>query len=259
MRKQNRLQITQAKQTDNAAAGLKAGQTNGHHLQATLLNLKQANEQATVDPTPGYQVIKASVSFLTADPDATLVTRTKSIVYALEDNAPYATLAADLPPITAANDTFTDAIAAAADGGKTLNSAKRAARGALVSLLRPLAAKVQLLCQDNMTILLSSGFPVQKPNRSPAQVPVTPITPVIAQGLTGQAYVVTGPVDGAYIYNWRVALADAPDVVIQHAQSTGGRTEIDGLIPGKSYIFQVNAVGTAGTSDWSNVATMIII
>lgn len=187
MNKNNRLRIKQAKQAKTAAAEVNAGQTNGHQPQTTQLKLNHGIEQAAVDPAPGYQVVKASVSFLTADPDAILNTRTTNIVYSLDDNAPFATLAADLPPITAANDIFADAMAAAADGGKTLNSAKRAARGALVSLLRPLATKVQLLCQNNMTILLSSGFPVQKPNRTPAQVPATPVTPTISQGLTGQA------------------------------------------------------------------------
>ena len=258
MNKTNRLRIKKAKET-NAAAELNGGQTNGHQPENGLLKLNQPNEQAMQDPTPGYTVIKASVSFLTSDPDAMLNTRVSNIVYSLQDNTPFVTLAADLPPITAANDIFADAMAASADGGKTLNSAKRAARASLVNLVRPLAGKVQLLCQNNMTILLSSGFPVQKPNRTPAQVPATPLTPDVSQGLTGQAYAVTGRVDGAYIYNSRVALADAPDTFVQHVQSTGGRKEIDGLTAGKTYTFEVNAVGTAGTSDWSNAGSLMVI
>lgn len=253
-----------ARQTTTTAPVLPAGQTNGHHTnghqpKATLLNLTEPGAQTAPDPTPGYQVIKAAVTFLTADPDAILNTRTKNIVYALEDNAPYATLATDLPPITAANALFADAIAAAADGGKTLKSAKDGARASLVALLRPLAARVQLLCQDNMTILLSSGFPVQKPNRTPARVPATPSTPDIYQGQTGQAYAVTGKADGAYVYNWRAALADAPETFLHHAQSTGGRVTIGDLDPGKTYLFQANAVGTAGTSDWSNSGSLMVI
>lgn len=214
---------------------------------------------AAPDPTPGYQVIKLSVSFLTADPDAILNSRVSNIIYAITDNEYYASLQADLPAIATANGDFANAMAAAADGGKQLNAAKRAARAALVSLVRPLGGKVQLACQNNMTILLSSGFPVQKPNRTPAQVPATPITPTVSQGLTGEASVLTGRVEGAYVYNWRVALADSPESFIQHAQSTGGRVTIDSLTPGKIYNFQVNAVGTAGTSDWSNTGSLMVI
>ncbi|MFL6529682.1 MAG: hypothetical protein ACJ8KX_04370 [Chthoniobacterales bacterium] len=214
---------------------------------------------AAPDPTPGYKLTKVSVSFLTADPDPTLTSRVSNIVYALTDNEYYTGLQADLPAIATANGDFANAIAAAADGGKQLNAAKRAARAALVSLVRPLGGKVQLACQNNMTILLSSGFPVQKPNRTPAQIPATPITPAVSQGLTGQAYVVTGRVEGAYVYNWRVALADTPETFIQHAQSTGGRVTIDSLTPGKICLFQANAVGTAGTSDWSNAGSLMVI
>src|SRR5436305_12191089 len=111
---------------------------------------------AAPDPTPGYKLTKVSVSFLTADPDPTLTSRVSNIVYALTDNEYYTGLQADLPAIATANGDFANAIAAAADGGKQLNAAKRAMRAALVSLMRPLGGKVQLACQNNMTILLSS-------------------------------------------------------------------------------------------------------
>lgn len=214
---------------------------------------------AVQDPSPGYSVVKVAVSFLTADPDAVLNTRTTTIVYSLTDNAPYATLATDLPAITTANDAFADAIAAASDGGKSLNAAKNAARAALVDLLRPMAGRVQLLCQNNMTILLSSGFPVQKPNRTPAQTPATPSTPDAMQGLTGQVLLASSPVNGAYIYNWRVATVEEPDKIVFSGQSTGARTDFTGLTPGKTYLFQLNAVGTAGTSDWSNASSLMVI
>jgi hypothetical protein len=32
-----------------------------------------------------------------------------------------------------------------------------------------------------------------------------------------------------------------------------------GLTPGQAYLFKVNAVGTAGTRDWSNAGSRIII
>src|ERR1035437_3479344 len=118
----------------------------------------------------------------------------------------------------------------------------------LSRLMRQLANYVQGACLGDMTKLLSSGFPVQKPDRSPASVPATPIAPKIAQGLTGQAIMATKPVDFTYIYNWRVALASKPDDFVQQSQSTGARTESEGLTPGETYVFQCNAVGTAGTS-----------
>ena len=110
-----------------------------------------------------------------------------------------------------------------------------------------------------MAKLLSSGFPVQKPDRSKASVPATPVAPRVPQGLTGEAISATKRVDFTYIYNWRVALASKPDEFVQHVQSTGARTEFEGLTPGQTYLFQCNAVGTAGTSNWSNAGSLMVI
>jgi hypothetical protein len=204
-------------------------------------------------------IVKPSISFLTGDSDSVLVTDVTTIVTSLTSNPNYATPAPALPLITTANSAFAAAIAAAADGGKQATSDKNAKRASLVSLMRQLANYVQGACLEDMTKLLSSGFPVQKPDRTPASIPVTPVTPKVAQGLTGQAIMATKPVDFTYIYNWRVALASKPDDFVQHSQSTAARTQAEGLTPGEIYVFQCNAVGTAGTSDWSNAGSLMVI
>ena len=204
-------------------------------------------------------VVKPSISFLTADSDSVLVTDVTTIVTSMTGNDNYTTPSPALTLITTANNAFASAIADAADGGKQATSAKYAKRAELVALMRQLGNYVQGACGGDMTKLLSSGFPVQKPDRSPASIPVTPIAPKVSQGLTGQAYSATKPVDFTYIYNWRVALASKPDDFVQHGQSTAARTTFEGLTPGQAYIFQCNAVGTAGTSDWSNAGTLMVI
>ncbi len=204
-------------------------------------------------------IVKPSVSFLTASPDAVLVTDVTTIVTSMTNNDNYTTPAPALTVITTANSAFTAAVAAAADGGKQALSDKNAKRAELVSLMRQLANYVQGACLGDMTKLLSSGFPVQKPDRSKASIPATPVTPKVSQGLTGEALTATKPVDFTYIYNWRVALASKPDDFVQHGQSTAARTTFEGLTPGQAYVFQCNAVGTAGTSDWSNAGSLMVI
>src|ERR1700719_3785394 len=190
-------------------------------------------------------VVKPSISFLTADSDSVLVTDVTTIVTSMTNNANYPTPSPALNLITTANAAFASAIADAADGGKQLTSAKNAKRAELVALMRQLANYVQGACDGDMTKLLSSGFPVQKPDRSPASVPATPVTPKVSQGKTGEAFTLSKPVDFAYIYNWRVALDSKPDDFVQNGQSTGGRASFEGLTPGQLYRFQCNAVGTA--------------
>ena len=64
---------------------------------------------------------------------------------------------------------------------------------------------------------------------------------------------------GAFTYNWRIALATAPNVYVQTAQTTGGRIVVEDLTPGQIYNVQANAVGSAGTSDWSDVSKLMVV
>ena len=57
---------------------------------------------------------------------------------------------------------------------------------------------------------------------------------------------------GAYSYNWRLALASAPTVFVQQVQTTAASNIFSGLTPGQTYTVQLNAVGSAGPSDWSD-------
>ena len=66
------------------------------------------------------------------------------------------------------------------------------------------------------------------------------------------------PVYGTHIHNWRLALASAPDVILQTRQSSATYTTFAGLIPGQIYWVHVSAVGTAGTSDWSPSAALMV-
>ena len=204
-------------------------------------------------------IVKPSVSFLTGDTDPVLVIDVSTVITSMTDNPNYPTPSPTLPILTTANADFAQAIADAAGGGKELTSAKNAKRASLVSLMRQLANYVSLACNDDMTKLLSSGFPVQKPNRTPAPVPNTPGTPKCVQGRTGEAFVTSGPSAGAYIYNSRVALGSSPNTYVQHQQSTGSKVSFSGLTPGEVYVFEFNAVGTAGTSDWSDSGSLMVI
>jgi hypothetical protein len=67
------------------------------------------------------------------------------------------------------------------------------------------------------------------------------------------------PVFGASSYNWRLARADAPTVFVQTAQTTAADIVFAGLTPGVVYLAQVNALGTAGLTDWSQPATQMAI
>jgi hypothetical protein len=197
--------------------------------------------------------VKPAIGFLSASSDKLLAAAAQKIVTDLTTNPDYPTPTPTLPTVTTALNDFTVAIANATGGGKEETAIKNAKRAELTSLLRQLASYVGVTCGGDLAKLLSSGFPTWKPTKSPIGVLPPPDAPVATAGpQSGQLSAVSAPVFGAYSYNWRVALASAPTVFIQQVQTTAASNIFEGLTPGQTYTVQLNAVGSAGPSDWSD-------
>lgn len=204
--------------------------------------------------------VKPAIGFMTKDSDAQLDQDVETIIASMTGNANFPTPSPTLAVITTALSAFTVALADAANGGVEKTAIKNARRAELVSLLRQLSSYVFATADGDMTKLLSSGFPAQKTNRSPIGPLPAPASPVLSQGpVSGSLGASTPPVNGAYIYNWRVALASAPTTYVKQVQSTAASNTFDGLTPGQVYNVQLNAVGTAGASDWSGPGELMII
>ena len=162
--------------------------------------------------------------------------------------------------VTAALNEFTASLANAADGGATLTAIKNAKRAALVSLVRALALYVQAMCNGDIAILKSSGFPTQKPQHEPVGILPAPANLTVSLGVrSGDLDASAAPVPGASIYNWELMAASAPTVVVQTAQTTGAGTTFSGLTPGVAYIARANVVGSAGPSDWTTSAAKMVV
>ena len=205
-------------------------------------------------------IIKPSVTFIGTDSNMALISDTTTILAAMTANAAYPTPAPTLAVVQTALTAFSDAVAAAADGGKTLNAAKNAARAALAQLMHKLASYVHVTCDRDMQKLLSSGFPVQKPTRQPIGVLPAPSGLGVSTGArSGEINTWATPVTGAGIYNWQLALASSPDTPVQTTQTTAASTIFDGLTPGLEYSVEVNAVGSAGPSDWTDPVNQIAL
>ena len=205
-------------------------------------------------------VIKPAISFLRTHNDAALVTEAKTILSSLTDNSAYPSPSPALAAIITATNDFSAAISNAADGGVTLTAIKNAKRQALSALLRHLAGYVHMACNGDMAALLSSGFPIQKPTRTPAGILPAPATPALHTGSrSGDLAATTSPVANGSSYNWRVALASAPNDYVQEVQTTAARITFSGLTPGQVYAVDVNVFGSAGPSDWSDTAELMVV
>jgi hypothetical protein len=197
--------------------------------------------------------------FLSKDSDAQLLADTQTIITKTEGNPAFPTPAPSIADITTAMNDFATALANAANGGIELTAIKNDKRNVLVGLLRNLASYLQVTCNGDLTTLISSGFPIQKPQRTPVgllSAPVVALSLGINSGsLNGSAL----PIFGASIYNWQLVRADAPNVIVQTAQTTAASMTFNNLTPGVVYSVQANAVGAAGPSDWSNPVSQMVI
>jgi hypothetical protein len=204
--------------------------------------------------------VKPSIGFLTKDGEAPFTDKVTTLLEWMTGNTKYPTPTPALAVVQTAFSAYKVATADAALGGKEKTAARDARRAELVSLLRQLANYVSATANGDLEALISSGFPIQKPVRTPIGLLPAPDAPNVSQGmLTGTLRAVISPLNGAYAYNWRIALASAPTVYVQTAQTTGGRNTFEDLTPGQVYNVEANAVGSAGTSDWSDVGSLMVI
>jgi hypothetical protein len=145
-------------------------------------------------------------------------------------------------------------MAAAQTGGVADTAAKNNSRQTLIGMLRDVAGYVQISCNNDPAILLSSGFQMQSTNRP--QVELTqPLSLSLKNGAAGQLIARVDPVKSASMYEGRIKLSDGdwlPSVFTGDSQ----HIIFGGLTRGKDYTAQVRALGgSTGQSDWSDPST----
>ena len=193
------------------------------------------------------------------DPVRAFLQTGRDIVIAMTDNTDYPTPFPSLADVTAALDDLEAKIAAAAGRGVTAIAVRNAAWAAARSLIRQLANYVQSHCQNDLDVLLGSGFRATKTPGPIGPLPA-PAAPICQQGtISGTLRARTGRIYGASSYDWRLALASSPTVYVQTPQTGGSRYQFDGLTAGETYVVQVSAYGTAGQSNWSDAGTLMVV
>jgi hypothetical protein len=221
---------------------------------------KATNNKQRKNKKEKSMIVKISVTFLNKDSDLELIGHTENILMGMTGNTSYATPAPPLAAVTTAKEEFATAVANAMDGGATSKAFRNGKRAVLAGLLRSLSSYVQVTCAGDLTVLLSSGFPIQKPERQRIGVLPAPSNIAVTLGArTGELQAVAAPVAGAAIYNWRLSAATAPTVWLQTAQTTGGRNVFAGLTPGVVYNIEANVVGSAGPSNWSDPVPLMVV
>lgn len=162
--------------------------------------------------------------------------------------------------LTAACDAFVTALEDANNGGPAQTAIKNNKRAELVTLMQQFSSYVTITADGDMATLKLSGLPFQKPTRTPVGSLPAPYAPVLDYTvISGELTAVSAPIFGAATYNWRIALASAPTTYLQTQQTTGARSKFVGLTAGQIYNVALNAVGAAGTSDWSDNSSLMAV
>ena len=129
-------------------------------------------------------IVKPAIKFLLAASDAYVIVTVQAVMAAiLLNNAIFISPMPTLAVLQTALDAFIAALQAAALGGPAQTAIKNARRAELCALMRLLANYIGAIADGDMSILLLSGFPHQKPTSAPTAAP----TPGHASPPTGAA------------------------------------------------------------------------
>ena len=202
-------------------------------------------------------IVKPAIQWLNKYSDAKVASNTATVLKAMADNvAIYTSPTPPLSQVQTALDNFTGVLARIPDGGRSTTLLKKDSRRVLVGLMRQLASYVTVACGGKMENLILSGFPPQKPVRTPVGVPARPQCLTVKHGQQlGQLVARINPVFGAAIYDYRLT-PNTPGAVPVIEHDTASFHTFSSLIAGVNYTIEVSAAGTAGQSDWSDPVSL---
>lgn len=182
----------------------------------------------------------------------------QGVIDALTGNATYPTPPVTLANLQAAIDDYTAKMAAAQTGSRADRAAKNNSREVLIEMLRKMATYVQLMCNGDPALLLTSGFEMQSTNRASVELE-KPQGLRIKNGVAGQLVARVDAVRNANTYEGR-AKTDDGDWLPSIFSGSSRRIVFNSLTPGKMYTIQVRALGgSTGHSDWSDPSSHMAI
>jgi hypothetical protein len=189
--------------------------------------------------------------------DDTFLGRLTAIYTGTNGNPAYPNPPVDMNAFKADIDGFSGLMTLSLDGSKKAKSEKKKKREALAKSLRLLGRYVEIMCKNDMTTFLSSGFEAASTTRTPQQ-PLPPASILkIEHGNSGELLVALKSLPRARSYDVRYAPIPAGGATpttwtTETFASAKIAVPINGLTPGTNYAFQVRAFGKLGYTDWSD-------
>jgi hypothetical protein len=193
-------------------------------------------------------------------PDNTLITFARNVHAQLYSNPePFPDLPVTAPVLLEKIEVFATAKAAQASGGKAATADKNNKRDDLLVSLKKLALYVQDAADNDLALLLSTGFEAVSTNRATYPLSKPFIIRIVAR-MTGEMLLTLSTQSISRGCEIRVAEVDAegtqgPFRPLQFS-TTSRNIVIGDLTPGSLYIYQGRNVGGSTLySDWSDLIT----
>ena len=196
-------------------------------------------------------------------PDADVVSRGMSIVTKMTGNSNFPNPPVDLAGLKTDIDTLSALMAESLDGSRKVIAEKNKQKVAVVKKLRLLGRYVEVACNDDMAVFVSSGF--EAASNSKTQSPgVSQNIRSLDHGFnSGDIVIRLRAVPEAVSYELRYAVASAENgtallwTTNQPVLGVRKPITLTGLKPGTTYAFQVRSLGKFGYSDWSDSVTFM--
>ena len=188
----------------------------------------------------------------------------QSSLKGLTDNATiFSKPPVDLAMYQTAITSYEAAIPAALDGSKTAVAQKNKLRDEVAKMYVQLAHYVEAACNDDMATFMLSGFQPAASSKAPLEPLAQPTIASVTQGsVTGQLKVKIGTVPKALTYHFRYAPVPGGGTPPSWTEETIAIAKpiiLENLTPGTTYVFQVQARGRLGLTDWSDPVTRMVI
>jgi hypothetical protein len=183
---------------------------------------------------------------------------TAAVIVGISGNKNFPNSPVDPAALQMAATDFHGAIGSAAHGGVHQTADKNKKKHDLIVMLRKIGLYVQANCNEDISILTSSGFQAASIVRTLGPLP-KPVIDTVDNGHTTQLLVTVQKVLKAKAYELYVASVTAGSIGTWQSVGTFTKSRnipVNGLTPGSTYAFRVRAVGgTTGYSDYSDLVT----
>jgi hypothetical protein len=192
--------------------------------------------------------------------DARLYSKANDIIHRMDGNPHFADIQHLLALLRQATTTYIALLAKTQSGSKEDTALKNRARAILITMLKQIAAHVQVISDGDRTVILSSGYDVNKKWSKVGQLS-KPTNFKLKQGSNkGSIDLVCDPIAGASIYEVEYTEGiPTPNSRWMKQSSTKRKITIADLISGKQYTFRMAGGGSHPSRIWSEVLSSYVL